>query len=343
MHQKINFTKSPKLREAEIELQTLAVSAKSGCEESKKRVFEKLLPVAERIARTYCDKYNWVDAEDLAQEMLLVVPGIIRRYDPSNSAGNSFSKYAYHRLYFEAKDCLRQEDPLGIKWPQKKHYPEWHRLGDEGFETFEVMANDADSQISETEVLSDLAAGRAALAEFKSRCFGSIRIRPKSTRRRLRRPCTIKFFLKGKASMPEMSQSSPLFASSEQFEEPSSFGDIAEPAAVVEQPAAKQPETAATEEKGGKHFTKLTPEERSELCRKGWEKRKANAATRAARDKRSAKKAAKAKRVTTLPPAPIASSGLNPQAALAAKSLLLAVGGDKVQAAAVLEFVAVLL
>ncbi|MDX1930011.1 MAG: hypothetical protein SFV81_26020 [Pirellulaceae bacterium] len=33
---------------------------------------------------------------------------------------------------------MRREDPLGIRFPSKKHYPEWYRLGDEAFSGFDV-------------------------------------------------------------------------------------------------------------------------------------------------------------------------------------------------------------
>ncbi len=127
-------------RKEEQEIQDLCVAVKIG----QAQIWQRLHPIAQRIAANYCKKYTWIDPEDLAQQMLLIVPEIIKRYDFDNTAGNSFSKYAYHRLYFEAKDCLREEDPLGIKWPQKKKYPEWHRLGDEGFSNFEVVAHESE-------------------------------------------------------------------------------------------------------------------------------------------------------------------------------------------------------
>ncbi len=34
-------------------------------------------------------------------------------------------------MNFYVKDVLRREDPAGICWPQREHYPTWYRLGDQ--------------------------------------------------------------------------------------------------------------------------------------------------------------------------------------------------------------------
>jgi DNA-directed RNA polymerase specialized sigma subunit len=106
------------------------------------RAFEilclSILPVAERIARNYARRYTWLDHEDIRQETLLAIHRIIKGFRPGKGA--SLEKYVYHRITYEVKDVLRCEDPLGISWPQKGkgHYPEWHRLGDEAFKSFDV-------------------------------------------------------------------------------------------------------------------------------------------------------------------------------------------------------------
>lgn len=157
-------------RKEEQEIQDLCVAVKVGMVE----IWKRLLPVAQRIAANYVKKYTWIDPEDLSQKMLLIVPEIVRQYQIGNAAGNSFSKYAYHRLYYEAKDCLREEDPLGIKWPQKKKYPEWHRLGDEGFSNFEIQARgDVDSTDGQDELDVEwteyLDAARASLKKIQAK------------------------------------------------------------------------------------------------------------------------------------------------------------------------------
>ncbi len=79
--------------------------------------------VAKPIVRNYLAKYPFVDGDDLQQGCSLYFHKILARYDPNNAAGNSFAKYAYHRIFFTCKDLLRQRDDLGIGWPQKNNIP----------------------------------------------------------------------------------------------------------------------------------------------------------------------------------------------------------------------------
>lgn len=122
---------------------------------AEKDLFESLIPVVDKIARRTVSKYPWLELEDLSQKMMLVIPAIIRRYDPSAAA--DFSKYAYHRLYFEAKDCCREYDPLGVSWPQKtkEMYPTFSRLGDEAFDGWEPE-DESESMDLEDEELPEI-------------------------------------------------------------------------------------------------------------------------------------------------------------------------------------------
>lgn len=106
---------------------------------ANQEVFKRALPIVRRIAAKYCHEYTWLNVEDLAHAMMQEVPRIAFTYREHNQWGNGWGKYLYHRLYYVAKDCLRKEDPLGIGWPQKKQYPQWHRLGDESLAGFEAI------------------------------------------------------------------------------------------------------------------------------------------------------------------------------------------------------------
>lgn len=101
-------------------------------------VYERSQPIARRIAGLYVKRYSWIDVDDLTQDLMFEIPRIMYGYRPDNSAGNPWSKFLYHKLYFKAKDALRREDPLGIGWPQKREYPAWHRLGDQALEGFDA-------------------------------------------------------------------------------------------------------------------------------------------------------------------------------------------------------------
>lgn len=100
-------------------------------------VYARALPIAQRVARAYCRNYTWIDPEDLTQDLMSEIPRVMYGYQEDNAFSNTWSKYLYFKLQFKAKDILRREDPLGISYPQKKQYPQWHRLGDESLEGFE--------------------------------------------------------------------------------------------------------------------------------------------------------------------------------------------------------------
>lgn len=118
-------------------------------------VFTRAVPIARKLAVRYCRKYDWVNPEDLAQNMILEVPRFMYSYDPCNASGTSWSKYLFHKFYFLAKDLLRKEDPLGVKWPQKKVYPKWHRLADEALEGFEVVDARREAEEQESDELKE--------------------------------------------------------------------------------------------------------------------------------------------------------------------------------------------
>ncbi len=98
-------------------------------------IYARKTVIAVRIARNYCRRYTFVDVDDLSQSLLMGLPKIIRTYRPGKAT--DWDKYCYHRLFYSAKDVLRQRDDLGIMWPQKKAYPEFHRLGDKSLENYE--------------------------------------------------------------------------------------------------------------------------------------------------------------------------------------------------------------
>ncbi len=152
-------------------------------------LFESLIPVIERIALKTVGQYPWIDLDETRQKLSVVVPSIIRKYDPEK-ASTDFSKYAYFRLYFEAKDCCREYDPLGIKWPQKSEemYPTFSRLGDKAFEGWEPPADEIVIE-EEDEPLTELEQHLADLAFIKSEMtrLGYLPVKPKRKPRRPRK------------------------------------------------------------------------------------------------------------------------------------------------------------
>lgn len=91
------------------------------------------MELAKKSAIKAARKYTWLDADDLQQSLLVkFIDQIIRRYRPGKN-GTSWEKFSAVAMAFALKDVLRAEDPLGISWPQKQHYPEWYRLGDKVF------------------------------------------------------------------------------------------------------------------------------------------------------------------------------------------------------------------
>jgi DNA-directed RNA polymerase specialized sigma24 family protein len=118
-------------------------------------VFERALPIVQKVARAYCRRYEWINQEDLVQDLMCEVPRVMYGYREDNDAGNVWSKYLYWRLQFKAKDVLRREDPLGISHPQKRKYPAWHRLGDESLDGFDPK--DHRESVASDELLEDVA------------------------------------------------------------------------------------------------------------------------------------------------------------------------------------------
>jgi hypothetical protein len=141
-------------------------------------VYTRALPIAQSIAARYAKKYDWISAEDLTQNLMYEIPSIMYAYRDDDASGNPWSKYLFYKLYFKGKDYLRKEDPVGIKWPQKKAYPKWHRLGDEALDGFEVIDyRGADDHQVDPELLTNIVAWR----EF----FASIPARPIDSKKRL--------------------------------------------------------------------------------------------------------------------------------------------------------------
>lgn len=100
------------------------------------------------------------------QSLMAEVPKIRARYDPS--FGKCWQKYFFFRAQGAVRDILRREDPLGIKYPQKKMYPEWHRLSDEslsGYDTPDHRHQESDLDADQTEnVIGDLFSTLAEVA-----------------------------------------------------------------------------------------------------------------------------------------------------------------------------------
>lgn len=104
------------------------------------------IELAERIARKTARKYPWIDPDDLRQELIIPLPRWIASYNPEDKSKTTWSKYLYHKLNFYVKDVLRREDPVGIKWPQRKQYPTWFRLGDQSGRLSSSSSHDEESR-----------------------------------------------------------------------------------------------------------------------------------------------------------------------------------------------------
>lgn len=139
--------------------------------EVRNEAFEHAYGVAQKVAQKYCRKYAWEDPEDLAQSLMLRFDRIFERYDADNAAQNSWCKYLYWRFSFEAKDYFRRLDPLGVKWPQKKEYPQWHRLQDEGLDKFVIPDHRTDLYLDppERELLEDWQQWQLVLSAHRRR------------------------------------------------------------------------------------------------------------------------------------------------------------------------------
>lgn len=99
----------------------LVRAAKEGDVDARNQlVFAQQVRIRRIAARTQ-RKYSWIDADDVAQHLSIFVMRAIDRYDAS--IGTIWDKYIWFRMIGAAQDWLRAQDPLGIKWPHRQHYP----------------------------------------------------------------------------------------------------------------------------------------------------------------------------------------------------------------------------
>lgn len=125
----------------------LALLAHHGDSEAVSVLWERLVDLVSRLARSFCQKYPHIDFDDLSQSILLHVPKIIDRYVVGKTP---FRRYAAVTLYRAGQDELRKNDPLGVRIPQKTHYPEFTHLsiftGHED-QSIDVIVNDGIDRI----------------------------------------------------------------------------------------------------------------------------------------------------------------------------------------------------
>lgn len=105
----------------------LAILSFLGDDSAISRLWEQSIPLAGRVARLFTRRYGWIVHEDLTQSILVQVPRIIARFKPDVAREKqiTWSKYLYFALYRACQDELRRHDPLGVKIPRKKMYPNW--------------------------------------------------------------------------------------------------------------------------------------------------------------------------------------------------------------------------
>ena len=108
----------------------------------RQRIYTHAQQTAEKVSRNVVRRYAWIAQEDLQQELMMRVDRWVAAFDDSHASKNPWSKYLYHKMAFYSKDVLRKEDPLGIGWPQRQHYPAWFRLGSD---SSGVMGGDGES------------------------------------------------------------------------------------------------------------------------------------------------------------------------------------------------------
>ena len=106
----------------------IIVDAQSGCGIAMSTIWEAAIPQVNRVTALFVRKYPWIDHEDLSQSVLCAIPKFVRQY--KSDRGTAWNKYLYFKIYRESQDTLRREDPLGVKIPQKKHYPSWRRFSE---------------------------------------------------------------------------------------------------------------------------------------------------------------------------------------------------------------------
>ena len=88
------------------------------------KVWESIFEVIDsQMQRVWLRRYTFLEneSEDLVSEVVTRVPQFIERYDPDR--GTPPKQFWYHTIYRAFQDALRRRDPLGISYPQRKHYP----------------------------------------------------------------------------------------------------------------------------------------------------------------------------------------------------------------------------
>lgn len=106
---------------AQTDPQDIAAMARHGDKEAVNVLWLSVIDQVDRIVGLFTRRYQWIVHDDLRQEILCGFPKILARYDPKK--GTIWDKYCYFSFYRACQDALRREDPLGIKFPQKKQYP----------------------------------------------------------------------------------------------------------------------------------------------------------------------------------------------------------------------------
>lgn len=104
----------------------LALLAVHGDSEAFGLLWERTIPTARRLGKFFHRRYPWIEAAEISQGVLIDFPKILNRYDPEK--GVLWAKYSYISYYRACQDFLRKHDPIGIKFPQRKHYPGWCSL-----------------------------------------------------------------------------------------------------------------------------------------------------------------------------------------------------------------------
>ena len=102
--------------------------AKYGDDEAIAYLWTKTIPQVNKICGLFSRKYAWIDHDDLSQEVMLKIPAFFSRYRPES--GTLVNKYLYFCIYRCAQDALRRNDPLGMKFPQRKPHPQYIPLSD---------------------------------------------------------------------------------------------------------------------------------------------------------------------------------------------------------------------
>lgn len=107
----------------------IAILAHFGDREALSILWQQSIDQCTRVTRLVARRYPWIDLDDMLQEVISDFPKYVRRYDPKKAKGG-WNKYLYHVFYRSTQDALRREDPLGIDFPHKKHYPFFRRFSE---------------------------------------------------------------------------------------------------------------------------------------------------------------------------------------------------------------------